>query len=71
MSTSKNPPPSIAEAIILEELFLDQLQFKLAAAMNLYTLKQERQREIDSFIDQLQNLTDENISLLQKYVDRS
>lgn len=69
MSASKNPPPSIAEAIVLEELFLDQLQFKLAAAMNLYTLKQEHRREIYSFIDQLQNLTDENISLLQKYVD--
>lgn len=70
MPVSTTNQSTIAEAIVLEELFLDQLQFKLSAAMNLYTLKQDSNQEINSFISQLHDLTHKNITLLKKYDDR-
>ena len=64
-----HPKGKLAEAIVLEELFLDQLTFKISAIMNLYTFKQESKREINSFIEQLNTITRENITLLQKLYD--
>ncbi len=60
---------SLHEIFVLEELFLDQLIFKLSSTFDLYKIKQKEKREIKSFIDQLESITRENLKILKKYYD--
>ncbi len=55
----------VTEVIILEELFLDQLAFKLQAAMSLQPLPKDVTRAIESFGKDLERITQENMELLK------
>lgn len=69
MSLKKSRKASLKEAYILQELFLDQLTFKLGAVLDLYTFNRKNKRELMSFIDQLKEITHENLKLLRPYYD--
>ncbi len=59
-------PKKIFELEVLEELFFDQLEFKLRAIFLLLTVARKQRREILSFIDQLTELTRENLDIIHK-----
>ncbi|MBP9758911.1 hypothetical protein KBD45_04380 [Candidatus Dojkabacteria bacterium] len=54
------------EVKVLEEMFLDQLTFKLSALFAFRKFSKTNFIELTSFIDQLKNLTYENLKLLEK-----
>ena len=56
----------IDELIILEELFLDQLNYKIEAVFSLLKLRKHNVEEIDSFLSQLIDLAQINITDLKK-----
>lgn len=56
----------INEAIILEELFLDQLDFKISATLSLQPLPKQATETIISFSKELIGITEENLHLLRK-----
>lgn len=64
--SKKKQQQSAKEAAVLEELFLDQLRFKLNATVDLYTFEPGSKKEILSFIKRLDDLSKENINLLKK-----
>lgn len=49
---------------VLEELFLDQLEFRIRAIYLLLNIQKEKRAEILSLLDELKLLTNENIALL-------
>lgn len=49
----------------IEEMFQDQLEFKISAILSFIRASRKNKREIESFIDQLKEITDENIRILQ------
>lgn len=59
-------PQKVAELRILEELFYDQLTFKLSAILSILQLKGKDKEAMESFSQQLSELTLQNISLLSK-----
>lgn len=66
MSNTKNNPA--LELIILEELFLDQLAFKLQATLSLQPLPKSTTKAIESFGKELERLTHENIELFKQSI---
>lgn len=66
--SSKTGPKKVSpdEVFVLEELFLDQLIFKLSAIFDLYTIQKEHKNELNSFIERLKTITHENLKLLKK-----
>lgn len=59
---------AVHEALVLEELFYDQLHFGVSAMLELHRLPQLKVREIKSFAEQLEELTEKNIQALSKFV---
>ncbi len=49
---------------VLEELFLDQLEFRVRAVYLLLNIQKEKRVEILSLLDELKSLTRENIAIL-------
>jgi len=58
---------AIHEALVLEELFYDQLHFGISAMLELHRLPQLKVREIKSFTSQIEALTQKNIEDLSKF----
>ena len=58
----------IAELLTLEELFLDQMNFKLRSVFSIQTISRKHQEELLSFMQELEELTEKNRTLLQPYV---
>lgn len=52
------------EMRVLEELFLDQLEYKIFAVLSLQSIRRHRRKEILSFMEELSRITKENIALL-------
>lgn len=65
MQNSDQTKLGILEALTLEELFFDQLHFKLEALLSIKTFGRKEKAKIDSFIHQIDELTKENIKELK------
>lgn len=55
--------------LTLEELFYDQLNFKIMSLFNLLTVQKQNRREIISFLERLKEITVENLKILTPYVE--
>lgn len=58
------------ELHVLEEHFLDELRFKIAAVLSLHHIEANGEREIASFVTELQRLTKENLTVLNTYASK-
>jgi len=67
MPRANKNPHAVRDLIALEELFLDELLHKVDAIFALYNLPITTQKEIKSFVDQLETLTREDLALLNRY----
>lgn len=57
----------VKKLIAYEELFFDELNHKVDSIFLLYKLDNNFIKEVESFSEQLEDLTEENIKLLKKY----
>ncbi|PIR47851.1 hypothetical protein COV06_00410 [Candidatus Uhrbacteria bacterium CG10_big_fil_rev_8_21_14_0_10_50_16] len=55
--------------LVMEEHFLDIVRFKINSLFNFLNVSTSAEREIKSFLEELQTLTKKNIQLLKKYDD--
>lgn len=56
----------LKEVKVLEEIFLDQLNFKISALFAFRKFSKTNFLELKSFINELRNITYENLNLLDK-----
>gem|GEM_PF-4791385 len=57
---------NLFELEVLQELFLDQLNFKLRAIYLLFRIKRDKRRRALIILDKLETLTRENIAIIKK-----
>ncbi|MDP3985553.1 MAG: hypothetical protein Q8P82_02200 [bacterium] len=57
---------AVLEIKFLEEMFRDQIEFRLESIFKLLNIRRSQKVEIMSFLKQLHTITDENIRLLEK-----
>jgi hypothetical protein len=51
---------------VLEELFKDQLEFRIQSVLDLFDFSKKHHKEVFKLIDELQKCTLENLKLLEK-----
>lgn len=50
---------------VLEQLFLDQVEFRLESSLLLYNFLKHNRKEVLSLLTQLKDLTKENLTLIK------